>query len=322
MPELRIGFAGSPAFAATILARLAATPHRPCVVYTQPDRPRGRGKKVQANAVKQLAGDLEITVRQPASLKKAATREELAAHALDVLVVAAYGLILPQAVLDLPRFGCINVHASLLPRWRGAAPIERAIMAGDEHTGVCLMQMEAGLDTGPVFSSQALAISDPIDAAALEQDLASAGSELLVKLLDDLAEKGALPAAEPQDDHQATYAEKLTAADRLIDWHASAEQISRQISALAARLPVRVELNGIGVQFMAASAREQGIGTDDTPPPGTIVDASKSGIIVQCATNLLQITSLRIEKGKGKVLDAAAVINGYGDLFFSGARFN
>ncbi len=322
MPELRIGFAGSPDFAAAILKRLATTPFLPCAVFTQPDRPSGRGKKVKANAVKQLAAELELPVQQPENFKKKPAREAMAACNLDVLVVAAYGLILPQAVLDMPRFGCINVHASMLPRWRGAAPIERAMMAGDATTGVCIMQMEAGLDTGPVFASTELPISEPLDAVALEASLADAGAELLLEVLEQLADSGQLPEPTPQDDALATYADKLTAADRTVDWQQDAAIIARQICALAPRLPVRVEINGTGVQLLSATTREQGIAVDDTPPAGTVVDATKQGIVVQCATNLLQITALKVERGKGKALDPAAAINGFSDLFFSGARFN
>ncbi len=322
MPDLRIGFAGSPEFAAAILAQLAKTAFRPCAVLTQPDRPSGRGKKVKPNAVKRLAEEFGLPVQQPENFKKKAAREALAACNLDVLIVAAYGLILPQAVLDTPRHGCINVHASLLPRWRGAAPIERAMMAGDTTTGVCIMQMEAGLDTGPVLASAELPISEPLDAAALEAALADSGAGLLLEVLKQLAGSGALPQAVPQDDALATYAHKLTATDRVVDWQQDAAVITRQVCALAPRLPVRVEINGTGVQLLSASTREQGIAADDVPPAGTIVDATKQGIIVQCATNLLQITALKVERGKGKALDPAAAVNGFSDLFFSGARCN
>ena len=320
MPELKLGFAGSPDFAAIILDELAASPFKPCTVFTQPDRPSGRGRRLQPNPVKRLATALEIPVHQPSTLKDKAARKQLEAYDLDVLIVAAYGLILPEAVLGIPRHGCVNVHASLLPRWRGAAPIERAVIAGDDTTGICIMQMEAGLDTGPVLASAELPIPQPVDIEALESELAHLGAVTLLDSLKVLAETGRLPAAAPQDDTRATYAEKLTAADRAIDWTLSAGEIARRIQALAARMPVRTEINDCGVQLLSAVEKEQGVVTDEAPQAGTIVDVSKKGIIVQCATDLLHLTSVRVERGKGSKLDPAAALNGFSDLFYTGAH--
>lgn len=320
---LRIAFAGSPAFAATILGVLHASRYGPCAVFTQPDRPTGRGRKLTPNPVKKLAASLDLPVHQPPSLRDAEARGLLAQYELDILVVAAYGLILPAAVLQLPRFGCLNVHASSLPRWRGAAPIERAVMAGDRDTGVCIMQMEEGLDTGPVYRHKAVPISRPTDTLQLEQTLASKGSELLIEVLDDFAATATsgtkLPQAAAQIDSTATYAHKLTAADRAIDWSKSASSIADQINALGARMATRCLIGNCGIQLLAARAIEQQQ-AQTTAPPGSIVEASKRALLVQCATGLLQVDRLRIEKGKGTALDAKAAVNGFRDVLQPGAH--
>lgn len=247
----------------------------------------------------------------------------LAQYELDVLVVAAYGLILPAAVLQLPRFGCLNVHASMLPRWRGAAPIERAVMAGDTETGVCIVQMEEGLDTGPVYRRTAVPISRPTDTTLLERTLASLGSKLLIEVLDDFAATTANGAEPPHAIHQdastATYAHKLTAADRVIDWSKPASSIADQINALGGRMATRCLIGNCGVQLLAARAIEQQQ-PDAAAAPGSIVEASKRTLLVQCATGVLQIDRLRIESGKGAALDAKEAMNGFRDLLQPGAR--
>ncbi len=324
MPEFTTVFAGSPAFAATILEALANSRYRPAAVYTQPDRAQGRGRKVKPNAVKKLARQLDICVVQPESLRTEGAVETLAQFKPDVMVVAAYGLILPPEILQVPTYGCLNVHASLLPRWRGAAPIERAIMAGDHETGVCIMQMAAGLDTGPVYVSTHIPIASDATAEVLEQQIAKQGAADLIKVLDQFyaARQGGAPPPEPkpQDDALATYAPKLSKLDRTIDWSKNAEDLSRQIRALSGRLPVRIQINGSGIQLLKANWIEQSHLSDEQLAAGTIVDTSKSGIVVQCATDLLQITSLKMEGGKGSVLDSAAAVNGFGHLFRIGAR--
>lgn len=314
MPELRLGFAGSPEFAAHQLERLSAAGYAPELVLTQPDAPSGRGRKLKPNPVKQLALSRSQRVLQPLSLKKDLEAvEALAAAQLDVLIVAAYGLILPQTVLDLPRLGCVNVHASLLPRWRGAAPIERAIMAGDTRTGVCMMQMEAGLDTGPIYQQQSVELPSDATAAQIETHLAEVGATLLIELLQGIEREGALPKATPQDQDGVTYADKLTAADRRIDWSHDAQQIHNQIRALCDRMPVRTQLDDTGVQLL--KSRVVANANLDHADPGTITHMDKTGIFVSCATETLQITSLKVERGKGSVLDPAAARNGFADLF-------
>ncbi|MCR9261641.1 MAG: methionyl-tRNA formyltransferase [Pseudomonadaceae bacterium] len=325
MPELKTVFAGSPEFAARILARMIDSPFTPAAVFTQPDRPTGRGRKVRPNAVKQLAETAGIELFQPKSLRDKTAQNLLENQQADVFVVAAYGLILPQAVLDIPRFGCLNVHASLLPRWRGAAPIERAVMAGDKQTGVCIMQMQAGLDTGPVFAQTEIPITADTTALALTQVLADAGGDLLIEVLASFAraktKKRKLPTPTAQDDNLATYAHKLEASDRSVDWRESAQSIADKIRALAGRMPVRTLLGEVHVQILQAHAVQQNLPDTEATPAGTLIDVSRSGIIVQCETDLLQITRVKVERGKGSELDPAAAINGYSDLFFPGARF-
>lgn len=324
MPKFNTVFAGSPQFAATILANLANSKFAPCAVFTQPDRPKGRGRKVIANPVKKLAQSLALPVEQPVSLRNEDAVASLAKYQPDVLVVAAYGLILPEAILKLPRFGCINVHASLLPRWRGAAPIERAIMAGDKETGVCIMQMERGLDTGPVHAEARTPITEKTSAAKLEETLAELGSTELIRVLKSFkqsqADPSQVPPPTPQDDNLATYAEKLTSADRKLDWHMPADHLARQVIAMADRMPVRVSINECGVQLLTAQWVQQSLLNEEQMAPGTIIDISKEGVLVQCATDLLQISSVKVERGKGSVLDPVSLLNGYSDLFYPGAR--
>ena len=324
MSDITTVFAGSPEFAATILASLADSRFAPIAVYTQPDRAQGRGRKVKPNAVKRLAGELKLPVLQPSTLRSAHAVEALAALQPDVLIVAAYGLILPPEILAIPTYGCINVHASLLPRWRGAAPIERAIMAGDAETGVCIMKMEAGLDTGPVYVSTHTPIVPSKSAIQLEEELAEQGAKDLIAVLGAInkAHRGKRdwPVPTTQDESKATYADKLTSLDRTINWAKPATEIARQINALAGRLPVRLVINDCGVQLLAAQAIEQTYPADDQLAAGTLIDGSKTGLLVQCATDILQITSLKVERGKGKALDPAAALNGFSDLFHPGAR--
>lgn len=312
MTQLRTAFAGTPDFARAILAPLCASEFRPQVVLTQPDRPKGRGRALQASPVKALAQSQHIPVWQPRSLREPEAIAPLKNLDLDVLIVAAYGLILPEAVLTLPRHGCVNVHASLLPRWRGAAPIERAIMAGDDRTGVCIMQMDEGLDTGPIRLQQSLAITPEDTANSLERGLADLGVQLLLQALRNLP-------AEPQQQAStgACYAPKLTAADRRIDWRRSATEIALQVRALSDRMPVRCEVSGAVMQILRATVATQ----QDQPStqlPGTINKCTKAGIAVQCGRDELLITELKLNRGKGLSMSAADALNGYGELLHIG----
>lgn len=313
---LTVAFAGSPDFAAVILERLQSSPH-PCkLVLTQPDRPKGRGRKLAPNPVKALAAAQSLPVLQPTTLQDAAAQTALRELKPDVLVVAAYGLLLPESVLSIPTFGCINVHASLLPRWRGAAPIERAIMAGDQETGVAIMHMETGLDTGPVYATQAIRIADSNDVSALEHALACAGAELLIEVLGRLPEKPT-----PQSDQGVCYAHKLTAKDRGIDWNNSAEHIARQVWALSNRMPALTQLDEMQIQILKAQALPD---KDNLlpPSPGEQIDAGRKRIVVACGVGSLEIQQLKINRGKGAVMDAAATRNGYGDVFYPGVVFS
>jgi methionyl-tRNA formyltransferase len=285
------------------------------VVFTQPDRPTGRGRKVRPSPVKQLALAHDIDVRQPRSLKQ----ERLDDDELDVLVVAAYGLLLPKHVLDAPRFGCINVHASLLPRWRGAAPVERAIMAGDRLTGVTIMQMDEGLDTGPTFARAEITIEPSMTGPELEARLAESGAVLLRACLDRLGE--AVP--EPQSG-VATYAAKLTPADAVMDWHRNAADIVNQVRALRGRMPVTCRLADARVRILTATVAPPGQLRDEpgSAPPGTIVAATKSGILVRCGDGAVRIEELQLDRGKGKPVSAASALNGYPELFAIGNRFH
>jgi methionyl-tRNA formyltransferase len=311
--NLTTAFAGSPEFAKTILQHLSDSPFAPKVVLTQPDRPKGRGRKLQANPVKTLAEELAIPVLQPNGFKSKESLDELSHFHPDVLIVAAYGLILPTTVLKLPKYGCINVHASLLPRWRGAAPIERAVMAGDTQTGVGIMQMEKGLDTGPVFLEQKVAINNDSTVADLEHQLAVCGAQLLIEVLNSLPAQ-----TQTQSEAGITYAAKLTPADRRVNWHNSAAEIERQIRALADRMPVTATLSEVEVQLLKA----QVITADSAAAPGTIVVARKGQFVVQCGTDQLQVQRLRINKGKGLPMDAAAAINGFQRFLPEGAQFD
>ena len=315
MTPLKLVFAGTPAFSAAHLKALIDSKHQLLAVYTQPDRPAGRGKKLQASPVKQLAIEAGVPVHQPASLKSVEAQAELEALGADVLVVVAYGLILPQAVLDTPRFGCINVHASLLPRWRGAAPIQRAIEAGDPVTGTTIMQMDAGLDTGAMLATAEVPIGADTTAGTLHDQLAEVGAPLLLQVLDNLQDYQAR--AEIQDDAHANYAHKILKPEAELDWAASAEELDRRIRAFD---PFPMCFSGLGEQRVKIwSARPAGT-APLAEPPGTILRSDRDGILVNCGQGQLQL--LRLQLPGGKPLTAEQVINGSGELFAAGKRFN
>ena len=285
MTSPRILFAGTPDFALASLEALVAAGHVPCAVLTQPDRPAGRGKQLRSSPVKTFAEARGIPVLQPTTLRDDEQVAALTDLEPDVMIVAAYGLILPQAVLDVPRAGCLNVHASLLPRWRGAAPIQAAILAGDEQTGVCLMRMEAGLDTGPVFACEPIAIGEREDAGQLHDRLAAAGGALLVSHLDDIL-AGRLE-AKPQDDALATYAPKVRPADAQLDWELDAEDLARRVRAYN---PVP------GAWFMAGDERTkcwQATRVEGSGLPGTVLAAGSGGMDVACGRGALRLERLQ-----------------------------
>ncbi|MDH0336103.1 methionyl-tRNA formyltransferase [Metapseudomonas otitidis] len=287
---LRLVFAGTPEFAAEHLKALLDTPHQIVAVYTQPDRPAGRGQKLMPSPVKQLALQHGLPVLQPPTLRDPAAQEELRALAPDLMVVVAYGLILPQVVLDIPRLGCINSHASLLPRWRGAAPIQRAVQAGDAESGVTVMQMEAGLDTGPML----LKVTTPITAGdtggSLHDRLAQLGPQAVVQAIAGLA-AGTLQ-GEVQDDALATYAHKLNKDEARIDWSRPADELERLVRAFNPWPICHSTLDGQPLKVLAAEPAE-GRGQ-----PGQILDASKDGLTVACGEGALRLTRLQLPGGK------------------------
>ncbi|KRP44848.1 methionyl-tRNA formyltransferase [Pseudomonas poae] len=287
---LRIVFAGTPEFAAEHLKALLASPHAIVAVYTQPDRPAGRGQKLMPSPVKQLALAHNIPVLQPPTLRNAEAQAELAALKPDLLVVVAYGLILPQAVLDIPRLGCINSHASLLPRWRGAAPIQRAIEAGDRESGVTVMHMEAGLDTGPMLLKVTTPITGEDTGGSLHDRLAELGPPAVIQAIARLAD-GTLP-GEVQDDSLATYAHKLNKDEARIDWSRPAVELERLVRAFNPWPICHSTLNGEALKVLAATLAE-GEGA-----PGEIIGASKDGLVVACGEQALCLNRLQLPGGK------------------------
>ena len=301
--KLRLGFAGTPPFAASILEALAAK-HLLAVVYSQPPRPTGRGRKLEPSAVATLAARLDIEVRAPTSLRGEADR--LRGDGLDALIVAAYGLILPKAILSTPRFGCINVHASLLPRWRGAAPIERAIMAGDPETGVAIMQMDAGLDTGPVLRTTRVPIRDDDTGDSLTERLAAEGATTLLQCLERLG--SIVPT--PQPTEGATYATKLAAEESIVDWHEPAVVVARKIRALYSRHPAYSIVAGERMRWLYASVAPDRA----SAVPGTVIALNKTGLVIRCGDGAVRITRLALSRGSGKPMDIAAFANGHASL--------
>ena len=283
---MKVIFAGTPDFAAQALRAIAAAGFEIPLVLTQPDRPKGRGMQLQASPVKQAALELGLTIAQPASLRHEEAQALLRAQNADVMVVAAYGLILPQAVLDTPAHGCLNIHASLLPRWRGAAPIQRAIEAGDTETGVCIMQMDAGLDTGAVVSTHRYAIKNTDTATDVHDALAVLGAQAIVADLQQLQQTGGLNAT-PQPPAGITYAQKLSKEEAKIDWNQPALIIERKIRAFNPVPGAWVEYQNQPLKIWQAEAVEQ------SGRAGEVLAISSDGLIVACGEGALNITELQ-----------------------------
>ncbi len=301
---LRVGFAGTPAFAATALAALLEAGYTiPCVL-TQPDRPKGRGMQLAASPVKVLGTAHGIAVLQPATLKAADARAPLLDIALDVLVVAAYGLILPPEILAWPRHGCLNIHASLLPRWRGAAPIARAIEAGDAASGITIMQMDAGLDTGAMLETRALPIAPDDTAGSLHDKLAPLGAQALLAVLARLARDGVLH-ARPQPTEGVTYAKKIDRDEARIDWTLPAAVIARRVRAFDPVPAAWTTLAGDPLKVWRARLQE---GVSGSPAPGTVLSAGADGIAVACGSAALCIETL--QPAGSRRMDAGAFVAG------------
>ncbi|HVK52100.1 MAG TPA: methionyl-tRNA formyltransferase [Pseudoxanthomonas sp.] len=303
---MRIVFAGTPAFAVPSLGAAHAR-NEVVAVYTQPDRPAGRGRGLSASPVKLDAVQRGIPVLQPVSLRKASTQAALRALQPDLMIVVAYGLILPQAVLDIPRFGCWNVHASLLPRWRGAAPIQRAIEAGDSETGVCLMQMEAGLDTGPVLLSQRLAIGENETGGQLHDRLAELGARVLADGL-GLLRAGIRPVPQVQPEDGAIYATKLEKHEARLDWSQPADVLARKVRAFEPWPVAEANLAGERLRIHGAIA----LSLAHRATPGTILAANRQGIDVACGEGALRLRV--IQRDGGKAITAADYLNARRDL--------
>lgn len=288
---MRVAFAGTPEFALPPFEALAGR-HRIVGVLTQPDRPRGRGRKVEPGPVKLAALAREIPLAQPATLSSPEGRAALEAWRPEVLIVVAYGLILPREVLALPRLGCVNIHASLLPRWRGAAPVERAILAGDAETGVTIMQMDEGLDTGPVLLERRLAISPSHTAASLRDALSRLGAAALLPALEGL-EAGSLQ-PRPQSTGGVTYAAKISKSEGRIDWSRDAQDIDRQIRAFNPWPVAETTLEGETVRILGARVEgSEKLKTSKSDDPGAIVGVLDDFVLVQCGRGRLQVTEVQ-----------------------------
>ncbi len=287
MSDTRVLFAGTPGFALASLQALAQAGNTPFAVLTQPDRPAGRGKRITASPVKQFALEHGIEVMQPVTLKDPEAVAQIAALQPDILIVAAYGLILPQSVLDIPARGCLNVHASLLPRWRGAAPIQAAILAGDGETGVSLMAMTAGLDCGPVYVEETIAIGPEETAGELHDRLAALGGELLVRHFDAIV-SGTLQ-AQPQDDERATYAPKIGKQDARLDWQEPAAVLHRRVRAYNPVPGAFFLLDDTPVKCWRAGV----VAGSDEAAPGAVLSAGRDGVVVACGQDALRLDSLQ-----------------------------
>lgn len=313
MSALRLAFAGTPDFAAQHLRAVLRSHHETVAILTQPDRRAGRGKKIAVSAVKEVALEAALPVLQPPSLRDESVVEQISALNLDVLIVVAYGLILPSTVLAIPRYGCLNVHGSVLPRWRGAAPIQRAIEAGDGQSGVTIMRMDEGLDTGPILEVAACEIGPRMTSGDLYLRLADLGPPVLLNVLDSLPE--VLASAEAQDDSKATHAAKISKSEALIDWAEPANVLARRIRAFNPNPGCYSFLAGERVKFWQA----QRSADRSSAAPGTIIRADGNGIFIACSDGVLVLDELQLPGGRA--MSPAQLLQGNSELFTPGNRF-
>jgi len=301
MDKKRIIFAGTPEFSIPCLAALLDSKHEICAVYTQPDRPAGRGQKLHASPVKTLALQHNIPVYQPSSLKSLKIQNEIKLLHADIMIVVAYGLLLPKAVLEIPRLGCVNIHASLLPRWRGAAPIQRALLAGDRKTGISLMKIGTGLDTGDVFKQSLCDISDDETGQSLHDKLSTLGAQVLIETIDSIEDLTAIP----QNDELATYAHKLEKSEAQLDWQQSAVQLDRKIRAFNPWPVAQTEIRGEKLRIWAA----QVLAEKTTQTAGTLVRCQRSGIDVATGDGVLRL--LTVQKAGKRAMPVHDFLNAH-----------
>ena len=314
MKSLRIIFAGTPEFASAHLQAILDSQHQVIAVYTQPDRPAGRGQKLMPSPVKSLALEHNIPVFQPKSLRNEDAQKELASLDADLMVVVAYGLILPQAVLDTPTLGCINVHGSILPRWRGAAPIQRAIEAGDTESGVTIMQMDAGLDTGDMLLKAFCPIHPTDTASNLHDRLIEVGQPALIQSLDDIAGGNIHP--EKQDDKLANYAHKMSKEEARLDWQNSAQALDQQIRAFNPWPVAITALDDTNIRVWEATALEE----SSTEEPGTLIKADKDGLDIACSEGTLRIK--RLQLAGSRAMTVQELLNSKKAMFSTGKQFS
>lgn len=318
MKSLRIIFAGTPEFASAHLQAVLDSQHQVIAVYTQPDRPAGRGQKLMPSSVKAQATEHNIPVFQPKSLRDEEAQKELASLDADLMVVVAYGLILPQAVLDIPKLGCINVHGSILPRWRGAAPIQRAIEAGDTESGVTIMQMDAGLDTGDMLLKAFCPIHPTDTAAQLHDRIIEVGQPALVRALDEIAGGHIQP--EKQDDCQANYAHKMSKEEAKLDWQKSARALEQQIRAFNPWPVATTVLDGVNIRVWEATA----VPNSTAEQPGTLIKADKEGLDIACGEGddkgIVRIK--RLQLAGSRAMTVQELLNSKQAMFSTGKQFS
>ena len=314
MKSLKIVFAGTPDFASAHLQAVLDTHHEVIAVYTQPDRPAGRGRKLKPSPVKELALQHDIPVYQPKTLRAEEAQQELAALDADLMIVVAYGLILPQVVLDTPKYGCINVHGSILPRWRGAAPIQRAIAAGDKESGVTIMQMDAGLDTGNMLIKACCPIHESDTSSDLHDRLIEVGQPALVEAVDAIAASALTPVK--QNDDEACYAHKMSKEEAHIDWTRSSSDLDCLVRAFNPWPVATTVFDDLTIRVWEAAAVNE---TSDKEP-GTLLKADKEGLDIACQSGILRVTKVQLPGSKAMAV--SDILNSKKDMFAIGKRFN